>query len=383
MRAALVDARPRARGDRLPEPARHRDAAQRRGRERRRGARLRAPRSRAAPPSRSSVTRSVRPGRSRPAFCWMMLARRDGTRIARAAAPLGRRARPGAARPRARARGELDRRVGADRDHEQLVRLRREQLLADPRGRAVVNRVELLRWAAWAPGIATQEAWQAWARAPQRALGSEAPPRSRFLPALQRRRCDALWPQHARGRAGVLPRAAPRRGVVRVRARYGPIATTVGLLRDLATRSPLSPARFSALRPQRAGRAVLDLGAQRDSRRAPWPEAPRPLRTASWRLLRCSTAKPRVRCCSSSRTRLLPEPFGALAERLDGAYAVGLLLGDGDGQGSLQLRLEPARGSASASAWPDALEFLRWWIAGEPQLCLTRGPRAWVWTRRD
>ena len=42
-----------------------------------------------------------------------------------------------------------------------------------------------------------------------------------------------------------------------------------------------------------------------------------------------------------------------------------------------------ASGSASRTPWPDTLEFLRWWIAGEKSLRLGRPPGAWVWTRHD
>jgi hypothetical protein len=242
-----------------------------------------------------------------------------------------------------------------------------------------VNRVELLRWAAWAPGLATQEEWLAWARAPQPPSGGGAP-EVRFLPALQRRRCDAL----SRTMLEVAHACCPEPLLAEVACvfatRYGPLATMVGLLRDLATLSALSPARFThsvhnapaglfsiwARNPQPSS----SLAAGAETFACGFLEAVATLHREAGRQVLFVVAD-----------ELVPEPFGALAERLDGAYAVALLLGAGDGEGSLQFRLEQARGPAPSSAWPDALEFLRWWIAGEPKLCLTRGPRTWVWTR--
>jgi hypothetical protein len=164
--------------------------------------------------------------------------------------------------------------------------------------------------------------------------------------------------------------------------RHGPFSTTVALLRDLATLSPLSPARFThSVHNAPAGLFSI------------WAGNPQPSSSLSGgaetfeygfleaiSMLHREAGRQVLLVVSDE---LVPEPFGALAERLDGAYAVALLLALGDGQGSLQFRLEQARGLATSSAWPDALEFLRWWVAGEQMLRLARGPRAWVWTRQD
>ena len=52
-------------------------------------------------------------------------------------------------------------------------------------------KVSLSRWAAWAPGIDTPEAWTAWANTPV-AIGAEGVPDASFLPAMLRRRCTPL-----------------------------------------------------------------------------------------------------------------------------------------------------------------------------------------------
>ncbi len=244
-----------------------------------------------------------------------------------------------------------------------------------------MNRVELLRWAAWAPGIASQEEWQAWARAPYPPSGGGAP-EVRFLPALQRRRCDALSRSMLEVAQACCPEPLLAEVVCVFASRYGPLATTVGLLRDLAALSALSPARFThSVHNAPAGLFSI------------WARNPQPSSSLAGggETFACGFLEAVAMLHREAGRQVLfvvadelaPEPYRALAEPLDGAYAVALLLGPGDGEGSLQFRLEQARGPAPSSAWPDALEFLRWWVAGEPKLCLTRGSRMWVWSRRD
>jgi hypothetical protein len=161
--------------------------------------------------------------------------------------------------------------------------------------------------------------------------------------------------------------------------RHGPFATTVALLEELATRSPLSPARFThSVHNAPAGLFSI------------WARNPQPSSTisAGAETFACGFLEAVAMLHRSAGRQVLlvvadelaPEPFGALADRLDGAYAVAFLLGL-EGGGSLRFRVEPARGPAVSSAWPDALEFLRWWLAGERELRLTRGARDWSWSR--
>lgn len=100
------------------------------------------------------------------------------------------------------------------------------------------------RWAAWAPGLQTQEAWAAWLAAPASALpmGDGVAPLAE-VPAMTRRRIDPL------GRAALqvawwAQGDAPT-GPVVFASRWGEIARSVALLRQLAQREPLSPTAFS------------------------------------------------------------------------------------------------------------------------------------------
>ena len=46
-------------------------------------------------------------------------------------------------------------------------------------------------WAAWSPGVESEEAWLRWCQAPS-GLASEGRPDAAFLPAMLRRRCGTL-----------------------------------------------------------------------------------------------------------------------------------------------------------------------------------------------
>jgi hypothetical protein len=75
----------------------------------------------------------------------------------------------------------------------------------------------------------------------------------------------------------------------------------------------------------------------------------------------------------------LPQALDGIADLHYGAYALALRLEPGE-----QLALSLARSSADGPpprAWPDALEFLRWWLGDAPELRLAHPPREWVWRR--
>jgi hypothetical protein len=165
--------------------------------------------------------------------------------------------------------------------------------------------------------------------------------------------------------------------------RHGPFSTTLVLLQDLAAGSPLSPARFT--------HSVHNAPAGLFSIWAKNPRASSTLAAGSetfphgfleaLALLHREVARRVLLVVADEQP---PDPFASLADRVEGAYGAAFLLGSSDReQGSLRLRLQPAHGAPSPRAWPDALEFLRWWIAGAQALTLAHGPRAWVWTRHD
>jgi hypothetical protein len=97
-------------------------------------------------------------------------------------------------------------------------------------------------WAAWAPGLETPAAWQAWAQAPWPPQG-DATPALPEVPAMQRRRIERL------GRMAVQVAywcsRAEADGVPLVFAsRHGDVQRSLDLLQQQASGTPMSPTQF-------------------------------------------------------------------------------------------------------------------------------------------
>jgi hypothetical protein len=110
---------------------------------------------------------------------------------------------------------------------------------AGPRSSGV--RFSITADAAWAPGIETREAWQAWTKG-SLSIAGDAEPAVRKMPAMQRRRAGFL------GRMALEVAYECNDGRHEIPAvfcsRHGDVSRSVDLLRDLASRDPLSPTSF-------------------------------------------------------------------------------------------------------------------------------------------
>ncbi len=101
----------------------------------------------------------------------------------------------------------------------------------------------ITNWAAWAPGLTTQDAWRAWAASPPVApLGTETPPLTE-VPPMARRRLEKLGrpafqvAQWCQGDAKGMP--------LIFASRHGDPGRGADLLTSLAKNEPLSPASFA------------------------------------------------------------------------------------------------------------------------------------------
>lgn len=97
-------------------------------------------------------------------------------------------------------------------------------------------------WAAWAPGLETREAWQAWAQAPFLPQGDAAPPLGE-VPPMQRRRIDRLG-RMAIQTAYWCDRAEAAGIPFLFASRHGDVSCSVELLETLSRGEPLSPTGF-------------------------------------------------------------------------------------------------------------------------------------------
>jgi hypothetical protein len=241
--------------------------------------------------------------------------------------------------------------------------------------------VSVERWCAWAPGIEDEAAWRLFANAPHAPERARRAPAIDFVPAMQRRRCDAV----ARMVLHVANGCADTRELaslpVVLASRHGPFETTVELLEHIAEEKPLSPTGFShSVHNTALGlfsiwsgnrSASVALAAGRDTFAHGFIEA--------LALLQRTRADAVLYICADE---VVPEPLAALADPAGRAHALALRLVRGRGEGSLRLRLgvgapapEPER------AWPDALEFLRWWLGTACELEIARGARRFTWSR--
>ncbi|MFT3709641.1 MAG: beta-ketoacyl synthase chain length factor [Archangium sp.] len=97
-------------------------------------------------------------------------------------------------------------------------------------------------WAAWAPGLTSNEAWLAWARDPKVPVGKDTPPLTE-VPAMQRRRVEKMGrlafqvAQWAQGESKGSP--------LIFASRHGDVGRSKELLESLAKNEPLSPTSFA------------------------------------------------------------------------------------------------------------------------------------------
>ncbi len=234
-------------------------------------------------------------------------------------------------------------------------------------------RVAVTRWAAWAPGLETPEAWREWARAP-RALTSEGAPAASFLPPLLRRRATPLTRIMLTAAWECLgPDELPRLRTV-FGSRHGSINESIELIEAVAKREKLSPAVFShtvhnaqaALFSIAAGNraASSSLAAQADTFASAFVEA--------LTLLERDPAEPVLLTMGDVP---LADTFAPLVDEAVTPYALALRLSVArDGEAGVSIAIRDAGAPIPRMPWPDAIEFLRWWLEGEKWLAL--GSRA-------
>lgn len=236
------------------------------------------------------------------------------------------------------------------------------------------------RWSAWAPDHESHEDWRAWSQSPT-PLPSEGHPDAHFVPALLRRRCTPLS-RIMLTAAYACCREDERAGARTVFAsRHGSINESLSLLEAVAQHRVVSPAKFShTVHNAQAGlfsiaasnrEASSSLAAEEDTFAAGYLEA----------LTHLERDPERSVLLVVGDVPLAPT-FAPLVDEPAVPYALGLLL-QGAGPGT-RIDFSVAEQSARAGrlAWPDALEFLRWLLADEPELELGSGRLRWIWKRQ-
>jgi hypothetical protein len=248
----------------------------------------------------------------------------------------------------------------------------------------IVKGVEILSWAAWSPGIESQQAWREWAHAPC-PLEREGTPDVTFLPALQRRRCDPLSRMALRVAHDACPASSLREVTAVFASRHGSFGTMASLLDDLARECPMSPTRFShSVHNTQAGlfsiwaknqNSSTCVAAGRDTFAHGFLEALSSLRRY-----------PERPALLVMGDEAVPEPFTQIADHDHGAYAVALLLAapreEAGESESVHFELRSHDPDEPAPGPPQALCFVRWLVGSEPCLEIASGHHTWVWRRQ-
>lgn len=227
------------------------------------------------------------------------------------------------------------------------------------------------RWAAWAPGLETQEAWTAWLDAPAWPLPVvEGVAPLAEVPAMTRRRIDPL------GRAALQVawwvQVDEPTGPVVFASRWGEIARSVGLLRQLAQGEPLSPTAFS-LSVHNASSAVYSIARGDTANYAAVSAGPASAAAGVCEALGLlDQGAPQVLVVSVESP--LPEPFEGFESHPGSLRAWAVLLESTD-QG-LRLQATPFDVADEASL-PSDLAALRF-LAGFTPQCRQAG---WLWSR--
>ena len=239
------------------------------------------------------------------------------------------------------------------------------------------------QWRAWAPGLDSNDAWQAWATHPVVMPDGDAQPSCDFLPAMQRRRLSRLarmtlhvaWPLC--GEDEQLPLVFA--------SRHGETPRTFALLSEVADGQPLSPTQFglsvhnaiagqwSILRGQR-GESIAIAG-EADTFEHAMVEAAALL----------GEGAPAVLVVIAEERP--PAAYDDWIDDVPFSYALALRVRGSDTTGHAQtgerwqLRLEAGHDHSGDRTWPHALDFVRALHHRNDTLEHPWKTRRWIWQR--
>lgn len=163
-------------------------------------------------------------------------------------------------------------------------------------------------------------------------------------------------------------------------SRHGDLTATVGLLESLARREPLTANRFShSVHNTQAGLFSIVAANRRKSTAV----------AAGRQTFPCAFLEALGMLGPGNGDKVLlvvgdeplPPVFRRFTDDPVAAYAIGFLLARADnGPDAISLELSAGEPGAEHS-WPQAIEFLRWFLSGDSSLTLGLDERGWRWSR--
>ncbi len=233
------------------------------------------------------------------------------------------------------------------------------------------------RWAAWAPGLQTQEAWSAWLASPAWPLpAGEGQAPLAEVPAMTRRRIDPLG--RAALQAAWWAQGDVPTGPVVFASRWGEIARSVALLRELARGESLSPTAFS-LSVHNASSAVYSIARGDTANYAAVSAGPASAAAGICEAVGLlAQGAPQVLVVSVEAE--LPEPYQDFDPHPGPTRAWAVLLEPAECGLRLQA-MPPADADTAAAGLPPDLAVLRF-LTGEAPQWRQPGPQGgWLWSR--
>jgi hypothetical protein len=232
------------------------------------------------------------------------------------------------------------------------------------------------RWAAWAPGLETPEAWGAWLAEPVWPLpAADAVAPLAEVPAMTRRRIDPL------GRAALQvawwAQGAEPTGPVVFASRWGEIARSVALLRQLSQGEPLSPTAFS-LSVHNASSAVYSIARGDTANYSAVSAGPASAAAGVCEALGLlAQGAPQVLVISVESA--LPEPYQGFERHPGPIRAWAVLLEPADA--GLRLRATAPSPATDDAELPPDLATLQFLVGQTPQWRQNSAQGGWLWSR--
>jgi hypothetical protein len=230
----------------------------------------------------------------------------------------------------------------------------------------------IVRHAAWAPSLATPEAWLGWARAPF-LPGTEGEPGVKAMPPMLRRRAGQLGKMALEVAYECLGGAS---GIPIVYcSRHGEVGRSVELLDALARGEALSPTAFG-MSVHNAIPGLFTIARKEQANHIALAAGPSSLEHAvieACGLL--ADGAPQVLLVMADTA--LPEQYAQFEDCSEQAFAFAWLLQPGS---AMSLAWQGAA-EAPQEAMPGALQVLRFFLSGEQQMVRLADQRQWQWQR--
>jgi hypothetical protein len=236
----------------------------------------------------------------------------------------------------------------------------------------------VLGWSAWAPGLEDRSSWERWAEKPA-PLGLEGVPDAKFLPAMLRRRCTPLTKIMLRVAFDACPETDRDRVRTVFASRHGSINESIDLIEAVVRSERLSPAKFSHT-VHNAQAALFSIAALNRQASASLAGQADTFPLGFLEALTHLEREPERQVLFVTGDVPLAPTFAPLVSEPTASYAVGLRLARAGAGPRVDFDLESGAGDPAAS-WPQAAEFLHWWIAGAGALRMEGARQQFRWRR--